>query len=326
MNQQYNSLVSVIVPSFNRATLIGETLDSVLAQTYPHWECIIVDDGSTDGSQEVVRSYIKKDKRFKFYERVREPKGASVCRNIGLENCKGDFCLFVDSDDLLKENCLEDRLAFFRENRSLDVVVSQGSIFYQNIGDSQELCNKLSDTISPQKVIVDYLQRNANWQTTGPLWKTEFLGKVQWDEKFSNWQDREFHIRQLLRNPKIAFKEDPDYFLRKGDQRSITKDILRFESVENRYMAFEGLKQELPLKLSVLFEQQIKKEFYFLLETVAVSDDYELKDWKKIGETPLLQNIPIFWDVYFSILELFQKNRIPKLRGVLVNIRKHVIN
>ena len=63
------ALISIIIPTFNRAHLIGETLDSVLAQTYPNWECIIVDDGSTDTTDEVVGEYVKKDSRFLYHHR-----------------------------------------------------------------------------------------------------------------------------------------------------------------------------------------------------------------------------------------------------------------
>ena len=62
-------LISIIIPTYNRAHLIGETLDSILVQTYPNWECIVVDDGSTDTTADVMREYIKKDNRFQYHQR-----------------------------------------------------------------------------------------------------------------------------------------------------------------------------------------------------------------------------------------------------------------
>ena len=73
-----NPLVSIIIPTYNRAHLIGETLDSVLAQTYQNWECIIVDDGSSDNTDDVVNDYVKKDPRFKYYYRPDEHLPAST--------------------------------------------------------------------------------------------------------------------------------------------------------------------------------------------------------------------------------------------------------
>ena len=75
-------LVSIIIPTYNRAHLIAETLDSIIAQTYTNWECIVVDDGSTDPTDELMETYCKKDSRFQYYHRPKNrPKGANACRN-----------------------------------------------------------------------------------------------------------------------------------------------------------------------------------------------------------------------------------------------------
>ena len=85
-----NRLISIIIPIFNRASLLSETLDSILAQTYSHWECIIVDDGSTDNTQDVIDRYLKLDSRFRCFSRPsNRPKGANACRNFGYEKSKG---------------------------------------------------------------------------------------------------------------------------------------------------------------------------------------------------------------------------------------------
>lgn len=69
-----NNMVSIIIPTFNRAHIIGETLDTILDQTYPHWECIVVDDGSTDTTAQVLEAYMGKDARFTFLQRPDEKK------------------------------------------------------------------------------------------------------------------------------------------------------------------------------------------------------------------------------------------------------------
>ena len=75
-------LVSIIIPTYNREHLIGETLDCVISQTYTNWECIVVDDGSHDNTPEVIKSYFNNDERIKFYNRPDyKNKGASSCRN-----------------------------------------------------------------------------------------------------------------------------------------------------------------------------------------------------------------------------------------------------
>ena len=82
----------MIIPTYNRAHLIGETLDSVLAQTYQHWECIIVDDGSSHNTDRVVSEYVKKDSWFKYYHRPDEHlPGGNGARNYGFKMSQGKF-------------------------------------------------------------------------------------------------------------------------------------------------------------------------------------------------------------------------------------------
>jgi glycosyltransferase involved in cell wall biosynthesis len=101
-------LISIIIPTFNRAHIIGETLDSIIAQSYTDWECIIVDDGSTDDTEVVIAEYINNDSRFKFYKRPKHrEKGPNSCRNFGFEKSKGHLIHWFDSDDLLFNNALE---------------------------------------------------------------------------------------------------------------------------------------------------------------------------------------------------------------------------
>ena len=104
-----NSLaVSIIIPTYNRNKLLLETLYSVKNQTLKNWECIIVDDGSSDNTEEEVNNFILDDIRFQFVKRpVNYPKGACSCRNYGFEISKGKYIQWLDDDDLLSENKLE---------------------------------------------------------------------------------------------------------------------------------------------------------------------------------------------------------------------------
>lgn len=101
-------LVSIIIPTYNRVALISETLNSLISQTYSNWECIIVDDLSSDNTLQVVSEYCEKDGRFRVYKRPEEnKKGPSSCRNFGLEKANGLFIQFLDSDDFLAPSKLE---------------------------------------------------------------------------------------------------------------------------------------------------------------------------------------------------------------------------
>ena len=115
MSHPEEHLVSIITPSYNSEDFIGETIDSIRKQTYQNWELIIVDDASKDNTAEVLREYAHKDSRIKFFIN-KNNSGAATSRNKGLENSKGRFIAFVDSDDLWTSTKLEEQLAFMMDN------------------------------------------------------------------------------------------------------------------------------------------------------------------------------------------------------------------
>ena len=88
-----NDKVAIITPSFNRGYIIGETAESVFAQSHENWEWIIVDDGSTDDSWDLIQSYARRDSRVKAIQRDRGPKGACTCRNIAIAHTDADLSL-----------------------------------------------------------------------------------------------------------------------------------------------------------------------------------------------------------------------------------------
>lgn len=109
-----NDLVSIITPCYNSADFIRETIDSILAQTYPNWELLITDDCSTDNTVEIVEQYISKDPRIKLFH-MDKNSGAGVCRNKSIEAASGRYIAFCDSDDCWFPEKLEKQLAFMQK-------------------------------------------------------------------------------------------------------------------------------------------------------------------------------------------------------------------
>ena len=114
-----NSLVSVIITCFNQEKQIIKTLQSILNQTYKEWECLIVDDGSTDNSAKIIKTYINGDVRFKYTYQTN--KGVSVARNTGFKLASGDFINFLDGDDTFLPNKLKEQVGVFQ--KQLDVFI-----------------------------------------------------------------------------------------------------------------------------------------------------------------------------------------------------------
>lgn len=107
-------LVSIIMPSYNTSKFIEDTIKSVINQTYTKWELIIVDDCSTDNTDEVIQPYLK-DKRIRYYKNEKN-SGASISRNKALKEAKGEFIAFLDSDDIWVDNKLEKQIKFMQDN------------------------------------------------------------------------------------------------------------------------------------------------------------------------------------------------------------------
>lgn len=113
-----NKLISIITPMYNGEATIAQTIESVLNQTYPQWEMIIVDDCSTDNSAELVHSYEKKDNRIRYY-RLETNSGVAAARNKAVEMARGRYLAFLDCDDLWYETKLEKQLNYMKEQKAV---------------------------------------------------------------------------------------------------------------------------------------------------------------------------------------------------------------
>lgn len=220
-------LISIIIPTYNRAHIIGETLDSILAQTYIHWECIVVDDGSTDGTEDLMAEYMERDIRFRYYHRPAErPKGPCSCRNYGFEHSKGAYVNFFDSDDLLKPEAYENALTSFKDNT--DAVIMNSVYSDLKTGKLHNI-NKLQ---SPN-LLTDYFIGDITFLVCGPLWKRVFLEQQPYlfDEYIRNIDDWDFNLRMLYANPILTFLDDI-YIYYRMHPNSFSMEVRKLNKIE----------------------------------------------------------------------------------------------
>lgn len=118
-----SELVSVIIPTYNRAHLIGDAIESIIKQTYSNWELIIIDDGSNDNTEEVVTRYVAQDARI-FYHKQRNA-GSGGARNTGIRLAKGKYITFLDSDDVFKPEKIQKQYELIMQDTSIKVVVCE---------------------------------------------------------------------------------------------------------------------------------------------------------------------------------------------------------
>lgn len=184
-------LVSIIIPTFNRAETIRVALDSVMGQSYSNWECLIVDDGSIDYSVEVFEQY-SKDARIKYFKRDKLPKGAPTCRNIGLNKAEGDLIIYLDSDDLLLPKCLEQRVIEFLKHPDFSFLVFPMGVKKGNVVVEKRI-NPSDDHL------ILFLSASLPWQTMCPIWKKSFLNSLGgFTEGYPRLNDPELMIRALV--------------------------------------------------------------------------------------------------------------------------------
>ena len=191
-------LVSVIVPTFNRARLIGETLDSVFGQTYRPLEIIVVDDESEDETAAVVEAWRASHEpmsglTLQFHQQAKG--GACVARNWGLQNSRGEYIQFLDSDDLLSADKIEAQVAAARQHP--DSIISGPWEWFEVRGEATWRAEP-SYFVHPEGDFIAQWLDGSYWATSCLLWPRVVIEKIgPWDESLAANQDGEFLFRAV---------------------------------------------------------------------------------------------------------------------------------
>lgn len=206
-----NPLVAIITPTKNRLKLLCEAMDSVQEQSFAAWEHIVVDDGSDDGTAEEVTKRALADPRIRYIQRQGEKAGANVCRNLGVRESRAEFILFLDSDDLLTQDCLRRRVEIMQRNADLDFATFQTAVFENTPGD---LARQV-DTDLLGDDLLRFLYFECPWIITGPIWrKTSLVRLGLFDEALPSWQDVDLHIRAITMGLRYLRFPDVDHYVR----------------------------------------------------------------------------------------------------------------
>lgn len=244
-------LISIIIPTYNRAHLIGETLDSVLAQTHSNWECIVVDDGSVDNTQDLLKMYCENDKRFQFHYRPNhKQKGANACRNLGLFYAKGKYVVFFDSDDLMTENHLEVKLLGINNN-NIDFVITRTKYFNFESKDIDTYYNFESSKITS----TNYIKQKINWLTLDVCIKTNIAKQISFNEKLQSGQEYNYYCKLVKITTNALFINEV-VSLRRHHKES-TRQTLNTKSKFNCSRFFSFWHTYLDIKNQLNFEEKL---------------------------------------------------------------------
>ena len=182
-------------------------MDSVAAQSFTDWEHLIIDDGSSEGTAEMAAARSASDPRVRYFRREGEPRGANVCRNLGVREARGQYVVFLDSDDVLEAECLERRVAVMDRNADLAFATFCSAAFVNARGDVEG--GGYSRDLQGDDLL-RFLYFEIPWIITSPIWRKDALADLGgFDEALPSWQDLDLHVRAItsglryLRFPEI---------------------------------------------------------------------------------------------------------------------------
>lgn len=181
-------LVSIVMPCFNSAQYVGAAIESLLFQTYSLWELLVVNDGSSDDTYDVIKSF--SDPRIKLFSQSN--RGVSAARNVGLDSVVGEFITFLDADDTLPNHSLECRVNFLNQHRNVSIVA--GSINRCN----SDMSHVLSiDQFTYQGFLLEPLARLSQSVFTLPfyMFRSSSLGNIRFNPSFSHCEDILFFLQ-----------------------------------------------------------------------------------------------------------------------------------
>lgn len=227
-----NPKIAIIIPVYNREKLLSDTLNSILEQTFSDWECILVDDGSTDDSLSVLKKYQQKDQRFKVFSRPKElKKGANTCRNYGFLQTVASHIKWFDSDDIMLPGHLEIAFITLKEN-NLDFVVSDTINFNHDSGDFLEKpynFDKKEALINAK----NFALHQTCWITDDFLGTRQIVEKIKFNEYIVDGDEYNFFIK-LMQQPFKALFIDEILTHRRIHENSVT---LKNQEDKNKYLA-----------------------------------------------------------------------------------------
>lgn len=313
--------ITIVIPSYNRSSYIIDTLQSVVDQTSADWECIVVDDGSTDNTEEAVKEFMARypQKPFRWMVNGRT-KGAQGARNTGFLNSTGEYLIFLDSDDILDKICVENRLNEAKSNPQFDYYAFPVRLFTHVPGDSEYVWNLMNK--KGWSVLDRMLVHDAPWQTLGCLWSRKAVEKIgMWDERVTSLQDWDAHI-QVVMHPDLkgwlsSNERAFDAYYRVGSHDSISKKFATKKGAEtNIYLVDKAYSS---LQKYGLLEKHMPafRQFLWIMNTlVSISDNEMGKDlFQKYHQVYGLDGFKSFaYQLYTS--SRFDMNKPKMLRGM----------
>lgn len=287
-------LVSVIVPVYNNERSVGKTIDSICNQTYKNLEILLVNDGSTDNTLEVLKEYQEKDLRIRVLSQ--NNSGPGEARNHGLREMQGDLVTFVDADDIIGKEIIE-KLVKAQEQENADVVrynfyYSTEDNLKEQRGDLLDLNNcKFEDREIKEKIIPYFIKNELCSFVWLLFFKKDVVQNIYFDTNTNYMEDTLFYIDLLYKIKSIYFIDEAEYFYYYTPQKN--QDNLKF--VLNYIKSLNYVYGELAKKIEKNEDEKSSKCICLNLKWLNTIIDYitiilrvepkmSFREWKNIVE------------------------------------------
>lgn len=266
-----DSLVSIIMPAYNSERYISSAINSVMAQTYPNWELIIVNDGSVDGTELIMREFSEKDSRIKCFCQSNAGQGAA--RNLALNHARGCYIAFLDSDDLWFPNKLNEQLKIINETK-VDLVFSSGFVINEQdeqIGHMND--NETNRFLSGDAAIVELINRNYVPILSVLVKKQRLIevGGFSKERSVQNAEDYHLWFKMLAQQMTFYFSNSKLFYYRvhpNQSTKSLYKSRLKEINVFNEFYCLTG-------RYEPLLTRAVKDKFYKVFMSNLNKKEYE---------------------------------------------------
>jgi glycosyltransferase involved in cell wall biosynthesis len=291
--------VTIIMATYNRAHFIVETLESIQAQSFKDWECLIIDDGGSDNTSEVIIPVLEQDKRFQLLKRPDiYLKGLPGCRNYGLDLAKGEYIIFFDDDDIVHPQNLElSVLELSRNEVSFCRYIRE--IFYDTFDYKFDYSKDYNSFFIDKKDVFSLLNQDLPFNSCAVLWKKECFVENRYTEHLLHAEEWELYSR-ILSTGITGISIEKSLFFARKHSNSMTGQYFRLDPKRTQSNIDAILLVIKNLKEKQLITYSLKRYF------IAISKDFEeynlFKAILDILELPIFEKLK--WQLFYYTLPL----------------------
>ena len=257
------SLITIIVPVYNAKKYLHDCIESILSQTYHNLEIILIDDGSTDGSEKLVNDYAKSDKRIKVVHQ--KNMGLSSARNTGLKHATGKYITFVDSDDRIEPNMIEDLFNALIDSQA-DIAICSFKELYPNGKIKGFSHNYPKQVFTTEQALANMLQENGFMvSTTMKLFPTNYFKGIKFPVDKLH-EDVGTTYKLIMEAKKIVFIPN-EYYVYVHHNNSIinqTFDERKFDLIKLTDQMCDDINQQYPDLKDITNERRMRARFSIL--------------------------------------------------------------